>query len=68
MKALNFRRPLELADGWVIENLKRSHNSLVPKEVVLALGKETTEKLLSQILNEEVELIQQNNDWTAWRK
>lgn len=67
-RVFKFRRPLEYADGWVVENLRKSHNSLVPKEVVKELGQGTTERLLSEILNEEVELIQQGKDWTAWRR
>ena len=67
-RVFKFRRPLELADGWVVENLRRRHNSLVPGGLVEELGQGTTERLLSEILNEEIELVQQSNDWTAWRR
>ena len=67
-KILNFPKPLQLADGWIIKNLKENSNSLIPDSLVELITKDTLERLLTEIVGHPVEIVETKRDLIAWLK
>lgn len=47
----------EIATGWVIQNLQKYRNSVLPASLLEIMEKRTIERLLEAIINEPVEII-----------
>ena len=67
-KILNFLKPLQYADGWIIKNLKENGNSLIPDSLVELITKDTLERLLTEIVGHPVETVETKRDLIAWLK
>lgn len=67
-KILNFPKPLQLADGWIIKNLKENSNSLIPDSLVELITKDTLERLLTEIVGHPVEIVETKRDLIVWLK
>lgn len=67
-KIFNFPKSLQLADGWIIKNLKENSNSLIPDSLVELITKDTLERLLTEIVGHPVEIVETKRDLIAWLK
>lgn len=67
-KIFNFPKSLQLADGWIIRNLKEKHNSLIPDSLVKLIDQDTLGRLLAEIVGHPVEIVETNQDLIAWIK
>ena len=66
-KVLNFQLDLHNADGWVVQNLKRYNNSVLPTPLLEIMDKRTIERLLEAIIDEPVEIIQTQSGYIVER-
>lgn len=59
-----------MSNGWMVQNLRKYGNSVVPKDVLKIFGHEGTEEILSRILGEPVELVRDmtSKQYTVWVK
>lgn len=53
----------EMANGWVIRNMKEYGNSVLPIEPLELLGIETLTRLLNMILDKKIEIIETENGY-----
>lgn len=53
----------KMADGWVIRNVKRYGNSVLPAEPLEILGYETLTRLLNMILDKTIKIIETENGY-----
>lgn len=58
---------IHTAHGWVIQNLKKYYNSVLPDSVIDLMGIHVTERLLSEIIREPVHIRQTKGGYIAER-
>lgn len=65
-KVFNFPHDLqEIATGWVIQNLQKYRNSVLPASLLEIMEKRTIERLLEAIIEEPVEIIETKYGYTV---
>jgi hypothetical protein len=55
------------AKGYVIKNLNLYGNSLLPDDLIKQLGIPTTERLLTVIMGEPINIYRMGKSWVAQR-
>ena len=68
MTAYEFRDLIKISNGWVIRNLKKYHNSVLPSELITcAADVRIGEKLLSVILDQPVQIRKTESGYVCER-
>lgn len=67
-KVFNFPHDLQqIATGWVIQNLHKYSNSVLPAPLLEIMEKRTIERLLEAIIEEPVEIIKTEHGYIIER-
>ena len=55
------------ANGYVVRNLQEYGNSLLPDSLIRTLGEDTTARLLTVIIGDQVSVFKRGKSWVAQR-